>query len=100
MKRVDLFQDRKCIHIRLEKDVHTAFRQLMFEYGLSMQEIINEFARRASEKDPKAIKIIDQYAKFKIDEQLKKLQSPVVKKANEKVSELDHDTLYDLIEEK
>lgn len=99
MKRTDLFQDRKCIHIKLEKDVHASFRQLMFEYGISMQETLNEFARVASARDRKAIAIIERYVDRKIKEQMERIEAGKPKKKIQKVSELDHDTLYDLIEE-
>lgn len=42
----DIFQDRKCVHVKLEKETHAALRSKLFHHGISMQEAFDEFARQ------------------------------------------------------
>lgn len=93
--RTDLLQSRKCLHVRFRKEVHAAFRTKLFEYGLSMQEVLEEFARLVASEDPKLLKAIDDYARRKVQEKIDMLKP----KSRQTVSELDKDTLYDLINE-
>jgi hypothetical protein len=91
--RPDLFQARKCIHVKLKKEVHSAFRTKLFDSGLSMQEVIDEFARLFACGDKRAEAIVNDYVKRKLDEELQKL----MKEKEKCISELDQDTLYDMI---
>lgn len=93
--RTDLFQDRKCIHVKLDKGVHAALRTRLFQHNLSMQEVFDEFAKLIATDDPKAIKIVEQLIMRKIRAEIE--GKP--KRHDRSVSELDHDALYDLIEE-
>lgn len=92
----DLFKSRKCIHIKLKKDVHRALRTKLFERNLSMQEVIDELARLISEGDKRLEKILDEYVVKKANREMAKLNG--VKREVEKLNELDQDTLYDIIQ--
>jgi hypothetical protein len=95
--RTDLLQDRKCVHVKLEKDVHAAFRARLFKHGISMQEVFDEFAKLVCSDDSKATKIVEALIMRKIREVID--GAPKKKRRNErKINELDHDALYDLIE--
>lgn len=93
--RSDLFKDRKGIHIALKKDTHAGFRMRLFEAGLSMQAAIEEFANLVAKGDVRAKKILDDLAMKRIKEELGKNTL----RAKQPVDELDHETLYHLIEE-
>lgn len=93
--RADIFQDRKCIHIKLDKDVHAAFRGKLFKHNLSMQEVFDEFAKQFVTDDTRAVRIVEQLVMRKVKEAIE--GKP--KKRDGSVNELDHDTIYDLIEE-
>lgn len=93
--RADLFQSRKCIHIKLRKEVHAGFRTKLFKMGLSMQEVLDEFAALVATNDPRAIRIVELLVKKKIQNEIDGL----IDKRNAKVDELDHDTLYSMIDE-
>ena len=44
MIRTDILHDRKCIHVKLKKDVHLKLREKLFAYQLSIQAVFDEFA--------------------------------------------------------
>lgn len=50
---------RKGLHIKLQPKTHAEFRIVALRKGLSMQEIIEEFAQRIIAGDNKCIKIVD-----------------------------------------
>lgn len=97
MIRTDVLYDKKCIHVKLTKDVHLRLREKLFQYQLSMQSIFDEFARLIINDDKVALKILEELAIRKIKEELEK---PVKKPGpynRDGISELDHNTLYNMI---
>tara|TARA_Y100000310_G_scaffold91181_1_gene88503 strand:+ start:19691 stop:19984 length:294 start_codon:yes stop_codon:yes gene_type:complete len=78
---------KKSVHIKLNSDTHSGFRISLFEKKLSMQETFEEFASRVSQKDPVAMKIID--------ELVDKKRKGRVRKA---VEHSDASSLFDIIE--
>ena len=96
--RSDVFQSRKTVHINFKKEVHAAFRTKMFERGLSMQVALEEFARLVAADDPRLLKVLDELARRRVQEQIAMLESKKPR-VNPPVGELDQDTLYDLINE-
>lgn len=97
--RGDIFAVKKCIHIQIDKDVHTAMRTQLFMRGLSMQELFNEFARLISMSDARAIKIVERFEQRKLNELLGREATPVhrPKAPVKRIDELDHDVLYNMI---
>ncbi len=93
--RHDLFQARKCIHITLKKEVHSGFRAKMFERGMSMQEVVEEFARLVASDDSRANKLLDEYARRRLLETIERAKKP---REPERIGELDNNSLYDLIQ--
>jgi hypothetical protein len=94
--RTDIFHDRKCIHVKLEKNVHAAFRSALFKHNLSMQEVLDEFARLVASDDGRARRIVEALVMRKVQEAI---EGKPKKERIRSVNELDHDALYDLIEE-
>lgn len=94
--RSDLFRSRKGIHLKLTKEVHSGLRQRLFLRGLSMQEVFDELARLICVEDKRLEKILDEYVKRKLQEELDRLSRPG-SHSKEKIGELDQDALYDLI---
>lgn len=93
----DIFQARKCVHVKIETGVHKEFRQLLIQYGVSMQEAINEFAKMCAINDKKATVLLDAIVKRKIDAAIANMREKT-RTPSENVGELDHETLYDLID--
>lgn len=97
--RTDLFQDRKCVHVKLDKDVHASLRGKLFKHNLSMQEIFDEFAKAVVTDDPRAVKLIEAMITRKTNAILQGL-SLRKKRSDERINELDQDALYSMIEAK
>jgi hypothetical protein len=94
--RDDLFRDRKGVHIKLKKEVHAGFRTKLFEHGISMQKVLNEFARLVACGDHRAMMIIKNLCKRELQAEIDKMDK--VKRHEEDMNELDQEALYDLIE--
>lgn len=94
--RTDLLLDKKCVHIKLDKDVHTALRSKLFKYNVSMQDLFNECAHLVAAGSTKGQTIVESIVKRKIQEAI----SGSKKKRKELViNEVDTDTLYSMINE-
>jgi hypothetical protein len=88
--------DRKCIHVKLKKDVHLRLREKLFAYQLSIQSVFDEFAMLIVTEDRKAIKMLEDLALKRAQAELEK---PIRKftGSRERIDELDHNTLYNMI---
>lgn len=94
--RTDLLQDRKCVHVKLDKEVHAALRAKLFQHNLSMQEVFDEFAKLFAGDDRRAESIVENLVKRKVKEAI---EGKPKRPRDRSVGELDHDALYDLIED-
>lgn len=97
--RPDLLQDRKDVHVKLTKEVHSGFRTELFKRGISMQEAFNEFARLVSNGDNRVLRVLDSFVVKKLHSQLEDARRNV-KQPDVELGEFDCDTLYNLIENK
>lgn len=88
----DVLEPYKDIHIKLEKDVYTKLKILCFTKRLTMTNVFEEFAALLVNEDPRCEKIIDNLVKKKAKQKLEKLEK-------RKISELDQDTIYNLLED-
>jgi len=94
--RTDILLDKKCVHIKLDKDVHTALRSKLFKHNVSMQDLFEECATLVATDNFRGQTIVELIVKRKINEALtgkKKKRKEIV------VSEVDTDTLYNMINE-
>jgi 23S rRNA maturation-related 3'-5' exoribonuclease YhaM len=82
----------KDLHIKITKPAHVALRALMFKKELSMQELFEEFVQLIVSEDPRTARIIEQLVVKKAQAKLDKV------KKQPSMSELDQDTLYNLLE--
>lgn len=99
--RHDIFRDKRDIHIKLDKNVHTEFRKKLFAYDLTMQDVVNEFADLFAKGDPNATKIVENFIVKKTKKDLEKIKSGETfvsqKEETKNMSESDRDVLYELI---
>ena len=93
--RTDIFQDRKCVHVKLDKDVHAAFRARLFQHNLSMQEVFDEFAKLFVSDNRSAKHIVEHLVMRKVEEAI---AGKPKRQRDRGINELDHAALYDLIE--
>ena len=92
--RQDLFFDKKCLHIKMDKEVHLALRSYCLQRGTSMQSVLSEFANLVASGDKRAQSIIDSYVLKKVKEPKKRMK----RKNLPILSEPDKESLYDLID--
>lgn len=89
------------MHVRFPKELHTAFKIKLFQNKVSMNDVLEEFARHYVADDPKVCKIVDDMVRRKVQEQIKAMTEKREKKEptppKELVGENDKDMLYDLI---
>jgi len=78
---------KKSLHINMEYEIHSDFRIQCFKKGLSMQEVLAEFAKRVGQESNDVIRIMDQLVK---DKQVK---------AVKKYTKTDVDDIYAMLEE-
>jgi hypothetical protein len=96
--RADVLQDRKGIHVKLDKETHAQLRTKCFQYGLSMQEVFEEFARQLATDEFRAVRIVENLVSRKVQAQLDG-EPRRKRRRSQGVGELDQDTLYNLISE-
>jgi uncharacterized protein YeeX (DUF496 family) len=73
----------------MTKLTHSQFRKTLFDYDLSMQEVLELFASLASEYDERAIDIIKQAKDQKRKKILKKFSDNEVESLYDAISEID-----------
>jgi len=78
---------KKSVHFNLTKDSHTALKIECTKRELSMQEVIEAFAKRLQIEDNKMIKFLDEVVEEK------------KQKANKSFSKSDVDSIFDMIED-
>lgn len=78
---------KKSVHINLDREIHAKFRTVLFDKGLSMQEVLNDFARHVAIGDPVLIRILDELVERKRN------------KTKERLTETDAETLFNILEE-
>jgi hypothetical protein len=86
-KKLIDYETRKSVHISLVKATHTELRKLLFDKGLSMQQVFNRFASMLCEGDEYLEDILDYMVQEKNNKHIKK------------VTTSDSDTLFDIISE-
>lgn len=96
--RADIFQARKCVHVKLTKEVHAALRARLFQHNLSMQEAFDEFAKQVVEGTRSGNIMIEAIVNRKLKEAIEGKVSKSSK--NEGFGELDSESLYHLINAK
>lgn len=92
----DIFRDKKCIHIKLNKETHTALKILLFEKKMSMQEVFEEFAQQLVEQTTSGKKVLRSVSTKKMEAFLAG-RTRLIRKQPEKMNEVDVDSLYDVI---
>ena len=93
--RGDILQERKCIHVKISKEVHAALRAKLFKHDLSMQEVFDEFARLlVDDNNSRATRIIQNLVDKKLARALAGLPKRIPRAT---FGEYDTEMLYSLI---
>lgn len=94
--RQDFFQDKKGIHVKIDREIHSALRAFSFQKGVSMQHLFEEFALQIVSGNKKAISIVDSMILRKLN--LPKRRNKYKRKKTVELSDVDKQSLYDLID--
>jgi hypothetical protein len=89
---MSIFETHKDLHVKLSKDAHISLRTLLFKNGLSMQEFFEEVTQLIHAEDRLTLRIIENLVTKKAEAKLNKI------KKERSLSELDQETLYNLLE--
>ena len=68
---------------------HSQFRKCLFDHDLSMQEVLELFAKLSGENDERAIDIIKQAKDLKRQKTMKKLTDTETESLYDAISEID-----------
>jgi len=82
-----VIKPKKSLHINLKYETHSGFRIECFKRGLSMQEVIEEFASRVANESNEVLRMMDQLVK---DKQVKSVK---------RYTRADVDAIYTMLEE-
>jgi hypothetical protein len=93
MMSSDILLDKKCIHVKLDKDTHGALRAKLFKHNITMQDLFEECARLVATETAKGQNIVDSIVNRKIKEAI----SGVKKKKQIIVSDMEAEALYNMI---
>jgi len=83
----ELTEQRKTLHVGINKSSHIGFRIQCFKHGLSMQEVVEEFVVRIANEDAEALEYLAELKQDKKSKTIKKLKS------------VDVESIYDMINE-
>lgn len=90
----------KGVHVKLDKETHANFKIRLIQHGLSMQEAFAEFARLVGSDSAAANNLLVRMVKQQIKDELATVGlSPFRNRKPRRISELDDDGVYDLINE-
>lgn len=96
--KTDLFSDKKCVHFKIDKEIHHALRAKLFKHNISMQELFNEFARLVATDTARGQSVIDSIINRKVKKVLSTSNSVGTKqRKNESFGNFDSDILYNMI---
>lgn len=91
----------KGVHVKLDRDTHTAFKTRLVQHGVTMQDAFEEFARQVGLGNLSANRLIVKLIRDRVRAELAEVGlKPMGQVRKPKyLGELDNDGLYDLINE-
>jgi hypothetical protein len=92
--RTDIFLERKCVHIKLEKDTHAALRAKLFRHNITMQDLFEECAALVASDTAKGQSLVESIVKKKIKEII---DGKKRKRKSIQITDADNETLYSMI---
>jgi len=96
--RSDFMEDRKSIHVGLRKEVYLEFRKKMFDMNITIQAALEEFCKLVVADYAPATRMLEKISLAIVKGEIEKYYSK--SKKNDKIDALDHDALYNLINQK
>jgi hypothetical protein len=89
------------VHVKLDKETHAAYRAQLLQLDVSMQEAFAAFARAVAAGERSAIAIVERCIRDRLKAELASvgLKPSTTKRKPVPFDVLDHNALYDLINE-
>lgn len=88
----------KAVHVKLDPLTHTRFKSTLVELDASMQEAFEWFAKSVADGSKSALRLVEQMKRERARSALDGTGlKPGLRSRRRGLNELDHDTLYDLI---
>ena len=92
--RSDILIDKKCVHVKLDKDTHTALRTKLFKHNVTMQDLFEEAARLVATETSRGQSIIESIVNRKLKEAIEGKSS---RRKRPIANTVDADMLYNMI---
>ena len=96
MMRSDIFLDKKCVHVKLQKETHAALRAKLFHHNITMQDLFEECAALVASNTPRGQHIVESIVKRKINEIISGKRK---KRKAQVLTDADNEALYSMINE-
>lgn len=93
--RTDAFFNKKSVHVKLTKEVHTLLREKLFRHGITMQDLFQEAAEMAVHEGVRSERLLEKIARKKL---IASLEKPTKSQIGT-TSEIDSEIMYNLLEE-
>lgn len=88
----DIFTEKKCVHIKFDKRLHSALRQKLFLHDISMQQAIEGIAELVLEDNSLSDSILKRISRLRMIRSLEKIDR------RKELESVDKETLYSLLE--
>lgn len=69
------FETKKTVHFTMTRETHNDFRISCFKKRISMQDILEEFAQLVAAENPAALRMMDNLAEKKRNEEIERLSA-------------------------
>lgn len=89
LQKLTDFETKKSVHVSMSKLAHSEFRKKLFDFDLSMQEVLELFAILAGENDERVIDIMKQAKSLKRNKALQNLTNNEVENLYDAISQID-----------
>lgn len=89
----------KGVHVKLDRETHYRFRTRLLQHDVTMQDAFEEFARLVGIENPAAVRMIERMVNERIKRDLDNVGIKSTKRKPRRLSELDNERLYDIINE-
>lgn len=83
------FETKKTVHFTMTREAHSDFRIACFKKRLTMQDILEEFAQLVAAENPAAIRMMDNLAEKKRNNEISRLTKSDSESILDVISELN-----------
>ncbi len=89
IQKITDLETKKSVHINLTKKTHTGYRKVLFDYGLSMQEVFELFASLVAQGDERVLEIVSEAKSIRRQRAIERLDKSEVDDLYDAISHID-----------